>query len=327
MTLNQVLDEYCSLRCNTTVNYRNEIIRTVNRFIEWYGSDPDITELKESTVCKFMQHWFDKCQCPTSVNNKRRHLLTLWRYASEEMNLMPMPRKVPKITEMRKIPEAWSLEEMQLIFAAAARQTRWIDGVHASNWWLSFLLCLYWTGSRVGALRQCKVADYDPHKMTLRIQAEYTKTKKEAIYPLPPIVCEILNRFYDTKRVLLWPWNRSPRRLWPAFRRILKFAGIETPKGRRGNNLFHRIRRTAGTLVELAGGDGSKHLGNTREVFERFYFCPGLDHRTWEDIKLPMPELPFVHKSKKPMQPEAAKPAAQPEVKLPHFSSTIVVNY
>ena len=73
------------------------------------------------------------------------------------------------------------------------------------------------------------------------------------------------------------------------FSRICKRAGVRY--GRRYGGLFHKLRRTSGTLVEQAGADGSRHIGNTRAVFERRYRDPRFMSRVALEL-LPRPAVP-----------------------------------
>ena len=70
----------------------------------------------------------------------------------------------------------------------------------------------------------------------------------------------------------MWPWSKTREWLQKAVRKIFKKAGVAY--GRPHGGLFHKFRRTSGSLVEAAGGDGARHLGNTRAVFEQHYRDP-----------------------------------------------------
>ena len=84
----------------------------------------------------------------------------------------------------------------------------------------------------------------------------------------------------------MWPWPYSREALDKRLRKILKAAGVRHGRGQGG--LLHKFRRTSGTLVEAAGGDGAKHIGNTRKVFESHYLDPRFVDRSQLNL-LPRP--------------------------------------
>ena len=88
----------------------------------------------------------------------------------------------------------------------------------------------------------------------------------------------------------MWPWVATLNYLDKIFKRILKRAGVTY--GYRHGGLFHKLRRTSGTLVEAGGEDGSRHIGNTRGVFEARYCDPRfMDRRSLEVLPRPTQRL------------------------------------
>ncbi|MBN2579139.1 MAG: site-specific integrase [Pirellulales bacterium] len=285
--LEDVLVLYLDSHWSLCQSYRNDLMRSVRYLSNWSGTSPMPLEmLSESLLGRWLRHYAET-HTPASVNNRRRHLLTLWRYAAEELSIIAMPRKIPKIQEPKKIPECWTLEECERIFAAAKQQTGWIGGIPAGQWWLSLLLVVYWTGERIGAVRHVRPEDYDVQRMALRIRPENQKTRRERLFFLPPEIHQKIMVVYDTDREFLWPFDYHPTKLWLIFRRLLKCAGIEHDT-RKPMNLFHRLRRTSGTLCEMNGGDGARHLGHSRAIFEKHYFSPGLA-ANWKLECVPVP--------------------------------------
>ena len=71
-------------------------------------------------------------------------------------------------------------------------------------------------------------------------------------------------------RVLVYPWPWRRAALYRRMSGICRRANVRYGRGAGG--LYGKLRKTSGTLIESAGGDGARHLGNTREVFEKFYY-------------------------------------------------------
>lgn len=115
----------------------------------------------------------------------------------------------------------------------------------------------------------------DPAFLTIRSGSH--KTRCERLLFIPP---ELAEKISALPRVdaLIWPWPWHPRTIWPRFRKLLKAAGIGAHE--RHGGLFQKMRRTSGNLVELAGGDGARHLGHSRAVFLKHYWCPQIVPRS-----------------------------------------------
>lgn len=288
-TLAEVCQGYLDSRWGVSKSYRADLTRSVRYFEAWHGGIILIKSLSESLLGGFLRD-FSATHTASSTNNRRRHLLTICTFAALEHNLVDPPRKVPKLTEPRRVPDAWTLTECEQIFRTAAKQEGTISDIPAGQWWISFLLTLYWCGERVGAVRQVRCVDYDTSRMALWIRPEFHKTKRERLFLMPPVIHSAIAQIHNPSRELLWPWDRSIRRLFPSFARILEEAGIV--RNRKPMSLFHKLRRTSGTLCELNGGSGHKHLGNTEAIFQKHYFAPSLKS-SWESEKMPLPHIEF----------------------------------
>jgi len=131
--------------------------------------------------------------------------------------------------------------------------------------------------------------DVDYDACTLLIRAPNHKLRRDKLLWLPASAMRRIRRLPSHRRRLVWDWPYGRRWFFVMARRIIERAGVPCPK--RGNHLFHRLRRTSGTLVEANGGDGARHLGNSRSVFERHY----LDARRLcgqQAARRPVPALP-----------------------------------
>jgi integrase len=120
------------------------------------------------------------------------------------------------------------------------------------------------------------------------VRAAHQKGRRDRVLPLSDQAVSACIRLHQhtCQCKLLFPCPYRREWLWRRFRAIVEAAGLTTPRGRMG--LFHRLRRTSGSLVEANGGDGSRHLGNTRAVFERSYLDPRIIGRGQVEL-LPRP--------------------------------------
>lgn len=259
----------------------------VHLFDKWAGHHVEVNELSDELVLQFLSDYL-KQRSPATVNTKRRGLLTMWRFAHEGGLIDRLPGKIPKASEYQRDPEGWSVEEFERILTQAQRTKGEIEGVPAGKWYLSLLLCLYDTGARVGAMLQVRPDEVYLAEGELLLRAEVQKTRRSRWCALSNQTIEACAPIWSPGRRRMWPWPWTRCWLSRQFCRILDRADVRYGAGKGG--VFHKIRRTSGTLVEANGGDGSRHLGNTRQVFEQHYLDPRATRRMSLD-KLPRPRL------------------------------------
>jgi integrase len=248
-----------------------QIEMSIRVFERWAGRQLSLADLSEDLIRQFLAT-YRQTHSAATTNSKRCQLLAIWRCAWEE-DYLPAPpkaRKIRKAKAIPTIPEAWSASQVGAILEATASVKGSIAGITAAWWWRSLLHVAYDTGERRSAMLATKVSD-----VTLAgpwIVFRRTKTKVPRWCPLSAEAPASCSRIYDPTRPLMWPWPFSREWLDKSLRSILKAAGV--PYGRSSGGLFHKFRRTSGTLVESNGGDGAKHIGDTRAVFERHYRDP-----------------------------------------------------
>lgn len=239
------------------------------------GETPPLTlaDLSEDLLRQFLAAYRAQGRAASTVNSKRCQLLALWRSAWEE-EYLPTPPRARKIRKARGFPlapEAWTAAEVGRILAAVATIPGTTGGLPTAAWWSSLLLVLYDTGARKGEALATRQQDVSltgawialaSRKNGRRICPLHAETVA-AIRPIYPLTLD------SQPSTLLWPWPFTREALDKRFRKILAAAGVAYGRGRGG--LFHKLRRTSGTLVEAAGGDGARQIGDTRTVFERHY--------------------------------------------------------
>jgi integrase len=266
-----------------------ERLAAVRRFSDFLGRPASLADLEADLVARFIL-WFRPRAAPATVNSKRRALLALWRDAISAGVLAKPPGEIRGVRDCPKIPEAWTLDEISRIVQAAGRELGMVAGLPAGPYWRSLILAAIDTGARIGALSSVSTADVNllGPAAGIVLQAEHAKTKRPEWRPLHPQTVAACEEIWSAGRELMWPWPMLPNARRAAFAKILRNAGVRY--GRACGGLFHKLRRTSGSLVEANGGDGSRQLGNTRKVFERHYLDPRISGRGQLDF-LPRPEL------------------------------------
>lgn len=235
----------------------------------WAGRSLSVSHLNEQLLRAFLAE-YRRTHAAATTNSKRRHLLGLWQAAYDEglVDRPPRRRKVRTAREPQTPPEAFTLAEVGRLLLAAESLTGAVAGLPAASWWGSILRVAYDTGQRRGAILATTPGDLDLAGGCVLFRR--TKTGLVRLAPLHPETVGVVAAIFDPTRRLMWPWPTCRRNLDRWCARLLRLAGVR----RRERGLFQTLRRTSGTLVEANGGDGSKHLGNTRAVFERHYLDP-----------------------------------------------------
>jgi site-specific recombinase XerD len=250
--------------------YVSELRRVVRQLNAHAGYEVSLAELSPAIVSRFLASMLATAS-PVTVNNKRRMLLTIWR-AAYRANVSPRPaaKRIKKMLEPTPIPTAWTPEECGRIFAACQTLKGTVGGVPRSQWWLSLFLAIYSTGERINAVIHAKTMDCDLSAGTLLLRWQTVKTRKNRLVWLQPEAVNAIRSIHDPIRDRLWNWPHGKRHFFRWARRIIESAKVPCPKNE-GKNLFQKLRRTSGSLVEAHGGDGARHLGNTRKVFDKHY--------------------------------------------------------
>jgi len=268
---------YRMARPNCSDGQADQIGYAITAIERWHGGTLRVADLSEPLLRGFLAA-YSRTVSPATANSKRGHLLALWQCAWEEGLLAEPPRraKVQRITEPQRVPEAWTPAEMARILAAC-------DGTDRSAWWRSILLTAYDTGERRGALLAVSPADVDCDHQWIVFRA--TKTKRQRWAQLSQQAADAVAAILNPTSDRVWLWHGHLRECDRELSRILERAGVRY--GRDAGGVWHKFRRTSGTLVEQAGGDGARHLGNSRAVFERCYRDPRFFHSSVDLLPRP----------------------------------------
>jgi len=128
------------------------------------------------------------------------------------------------------------------LIAAATMLPGDVGEMSRAAWWTTFLLAMFWSGCRVGALLKSPSANYRGGMLLVRGQ----KTRKSQLYILPASCCAEIDATDPHARELLWPWPHCRRHLFAEMRRLCESAGL--PCQRKHGDLFHKLRRTTLSL-------------------------------------------------------------------------------
>lgn len=224
---------------------------TVSMFSQWNGGDVLLSELTPELVTDFLRA-LGTNRSPRTVNNKRQGVVTLWRHAARK-GLAPKfdPDDIPRRKLPRRIPTAWTPDEMRLIVS------------HLRRPWLKTLtIFIYETGTRLSSACLLTWDDWDLQRRMMRLPWETAKTGCEQcvrVSPRTATAIEFLRANSTGPRIFPCPNDKRP--IWKELKRSLRAAGL--PHTRR--DLFQKIRRTNATLTAAATSveTASRQLGHT----------------------------------------------------------------
>jgi len=205
----------------------------------------------------------------------------------------------------RRIPEAWSREELLRLFKSAREEEGRIAGVPARIWWEALLLVTWDTGERITAIRGLRWVDVDFNWRGVKFVAENRKggnaDNLRSIADDTYLALESVKRWQESNEmyeseglIFVFPYNTAT--LYNQFTKILERAGL--PSDARCK--FHRIRRSVASHFERAGGNATELLGHSKREVTKAYLDPKIVKRV-EAVDLlfrPGEEPPFDGKKK-----------------------------
>lgn len=230
---------YLPSRVAVSAEYRRQLLAACDRFSNSIGHRAKLGDFSTESVARHLVGFHDR-HSDRSTNNERQILLMLWAYAFDAglTDKAPRPRLIATLKVEQKPPKAVKFTDVMKIVETCRTLPGTLCGIAAADFWLSLVLCEYWTGCRVGAMLATPSANYGNGRLEVGNQ----KTKKTQSYRLPESCCEIIDRTRPHDRERIWPWARHRTGIFPLFRRIMESAGLAPPKT--GHHLFHAIRRT-----------------------------------------------------------------------------------
>lgn len=249
---------------------------TLRRFDRYLLRPATVADLTEDTVVGFLSQ-VAQTDSPATVATKRAHLLALWQWAARRHLTAEWP-DLPAVRPPRRIPTAWSMEQLRSLLVACRGASGLVSGIPASLFWQALVLLLFDTGLRATAAWALRRAEVDLGERTVYVRAETQKQKADQLVRFSPQTGTALSEIWEPPRLLLFPWDRSQRMRYIEYDRLLQRAGL--PHGPRDK--FQRIRRTTATLGQqygrAAGFDPSRQLGHSSpEITRRHYLAPTIE--------------------------------------------------
>jgi integrase len=276
-------------------------------FGRWLGREPVVTDLDDLVVARYLEARAGQV-APLTAERERIQLCALARLLAER-RVIEFPLAIPPGRLPERVPEAWSMEEVGRLLAAAGDPATYSGrsgrprrfplpalgkpaatseaAVELARMFSALIPVLWETGERIWAVMEARQEDYRrPH---LLLRAESRKgSKRDRVYQLSAATCDKLEAVMVPGHDRVFPWASSKTTLWHQLRKVMKAAGLRDGKRRLG---FHQIRRSACTHYAAAGGDPRWFLDHENlRTTTRWY----LDPRYVENHAPPCDVLPAI---------------------------------
>lgn len=233
----------------------------------WAGGPVPLEQLDERSVSEWLRDYAATVK-PHTVRGKKSMLLALWRAAADDgLAEEPSARRVRRVRLPELVPTAWRKDEVeQLLTYVKSLKRRHRCGLSRAAWWDLAVRCAWDSGLRWADLVALRVDAIAADGTATVVQS---KTAKLSTFRLSPTTMDALRATLAAcPRALVCPWPASGETFRDQFTLIVQRAGIRA-------GTWKWIRRGSGTDVEMQlAGAGHRHLGNTRQVFERSYGDP-----------------------------------------------------
>ena len=231
---------------------------------------PIVADLTDDTIEQFITWCLNvRGLARYTVKQRRGYLVALWNWCARR-KISPEFPTVPALSVPRHVPQAWTLEQLQLLIAACKQSRGSFAGVPACDWWTSIHCFWFYEGERLGATLAARWSDYQAG--VLVIHAHDRKGRNlPAAYHLHPTVAMWLDRIRSPQRDLIWPFPYHRSRFYQLYRELVDSAGLPWCK-RTGPQ---KLRRTHASHVMASGGDPTASLFHSSpDVTRRFYLDP-----------------------------------------------------
>ena len=263
MRIEKALEKY--LKSNTRVTSTSTVNHyhvTLRQYQVVCGRS--LRHLTDDNLAAFMRWVLSEGSSPATVNQKRDYICAFWRWCAKRGYVRRWPT-VQAIPEPERVPEAWTLEQLEQLFAACRRQNGSICGIPAGDWWYSIHLWWYYTGERVCASLSVRWDHYDGS--TILVPAECRKGGQKAmVYEMLPQMARTLEEISQPQRDLIWPWEQHIATFYNHYHRLLENADLPYRRWKSGPQ---KMRRSYASHLEAAGGNATLGLRHSRSSLTR----------------------------------------------------------
>jgi len=241
-------------------------------FKEVLGHEPTTADLEDDNIAMLINRLLDKKVARKTTNERRCRIHALWNWMAKR-RLVAMFPTTPRIPVPRRIPKAYTLEELARLFASCREEVGLIaEGIQAADFWTALHGVLWDTAGRIGEILALRWEWLDESTGLLAIEAEVRKGQdQDMLHPLGKDTLAVLARMKPAgyERIFHWPYDEGS--LYKIYNRILKRAQLSTDR----KSKFHKMRKSVASHLQQAGIDACTALGHSSpEVTRQHYLDP-----------------------------------------------------
>jgi integrase len=224
-----------------------------------------------------------------SVNKDLRVLAALARFAFDEMLIEAPPRKVSRLTEPKREPQGYSIDDIAKLLRACAETPGKIGGVPAALFWWTFFAATYDTGLRRTVLLGRSWSDLNFQTGRINANAEDQKQNADQTRELSEETLDALRNLRKYNKRLIWHFPHCDNTFYRRTRKIIARAELS----RLPRKPVHGLRCSHATYIyEKFGLDAARDAcgHSTSLVTQRYYIDKTLLSNQPGAISLPRPE-------------------------------------
>lgn len=255
LTLRYLFDLYARHKLPMAAEHtRYRYTYALSLYRDYLEREPMLTDLEDTSVSACVGWIIRTRRLSAATASKFRDcILAAWRFGARKGIVSHWP-DVPDVVVPRRIPVAWTRQELAKLWDYLRRMPGELAGIPASLWFCSLHACLFDSGERIGALLRTEWSQVDLRDGWLVVKAETRKGGlSDKLSKLHPRTCELLEQIVYPERKLVWPWPFAKHYLWVQYGQILRRAGL--PSGR--ERKFHCMRRACATHLTALAGEGA----------------------------------------------------------------------
>lgn len=231
---------------------------SLNKLERAIGREPTLQDLTDENVESAMWAVVKGGGAPATANKCRTNLVALWSFACKRGWRTVWP-DVKAIREPKRVPQAWTRDQLRALFNALSKQQGSIDGVPAALWWQTLHSVLWDGGTRITETLALKWCNMNLETGWVRIPAEDRKFKlADHQFMLHSDTVRMLRVIQEPLRELVFPFPYHRSLLWQRYHKILKTAGLPCDS----KHKFHAMRKSAASYLEAVGGDATEMLAH-----------------------------------------------------------------
>lgn len=225
---------------------RRQLAMSIDAFLEFAG-DVTLNDLSH----EILNHWIETNPRGWAARTIRRRVadvITVWgyAYAIQATENAPNTRRVRRIRIARRLPDAWTLNQLDAMCKAAESETRYLpNGVRICDLLKATIYVGFYSALRAADLQQIRRGELSPHGVFV---PQAKKHGDEVLVTIPQWVIEFIDDQYPVEIERVWAWPYRREYFYRVWNENVAKAGLQ-PGKRSG---LQKLRRTSVTYGEAA---------------------------------------------------------------------------